>query len=430
MMTEQMSLTVAGSRLAGLYASMRERLQSAGLGLVDQALTGARQFVVLLIASFLMSKEAFADFAIINVASLLLTQLPNYVIRLPMLVLAGSTFSKDQDNYISYIRWLDAGLSMGAGLLVGAYLYVRFERIGAVPIFLFIGMCLATNMLEINRRGLYMARRADIACRGSLVALITASGGLAVVHLWLPLNLALALAIQVLSICAGVALCWRGPFFPQRSQVVTFRNIVLAHQPYAGWELLGGTLLWSSTNGLILFGAKLLTAEEIGAFRLLTSLCGLITLPVLVTEMLLTTRASERFYRQGRAGLAQWLHAMDAQLGRLLIPYLLLTTISCWIFVRVVFSSKYPDSRFMLPIFIAHMSLTILPATRSIALRAMTLQRVVCASELGRGVTCLAFCVLAFALHSALALISAVAFGSLAFLVGQWRSTERELLSR
>lgn len=415
------------SGLISFCAELTKRFGSAGVGFADQALTGARQFTVLWFASILMSKEAFADFAVINSAALLITQLPSYVIRLPMLVLGGSTFSHDRNNYVSRVRWMDAGLSLLVGLVVGAYLLLRFQRISAVAIALFIAMCTFANILEVNRRASYMAGRPWIACRSSAAGLIVASAGLVLLHLWFPLDLTGALAIQVVSILVAIALCWRGPLFPAKDDLMTLKCLMLAHRPYAGWELLGGTLLWCSTNGLIVFFADLMTAGEIGAFRLLTSLSALITLPVGVTEMLLTTRASQLFYRQGRVGLAGWLRSTDAALGRFLIPYLFLTTIGCWIAVRLMFSSKYPEVIFMFPIFAIHMNLTILPATRNIALRAMTLQRLVCVSEIGRGAISLTLCIVAFALHSVVALTFAVPFGTLAFVLGQWRSTRREL---
>jgi hypothetical protein len=430
----KLAALTGGRALAELHSLIlkeksNDRLRPTVIGFLDQILTGARQFIVLLIASWLMKKDAFADFAILNASSLFVVLLPTYSIRLPMLVLGTGRFSKERDNYVSAIRWFDIATTIIGGTIVGTYLLLKFDRLQIWTILLFMVMCIGAGVLELNRRACYVSLRPGLALWGSAISVLLAGGGLYVMHVWRDLDLNSALIVQALSMFGSSVICWRGRLLPTLSESLSLRTILHAHRAYAGWELLGGSLLWMSTNGLIVFGSHLFTASQIGAFRLLASLCNLIALPMNVGEMLLTPPASVRFHNEGKAGLAKWLRKVDHQLGPLLIPYLLITVVGCWLFLKVAIVMRYPEARAMFPIFIVYMGITLLGATRNITLRVMVLSRRICQSEIGRAITCFTVYQIAMAFNAPLVLTSALIFGTLVFFLGQWRSTNRELLA-
>jgi hypothetical protein len=418
---------VPGSSRPKLTPLNNSKIQSSVIGLIDQGLTGARQFLILLIAASFLPRNSFAELAKMSASAPLVLQLSNYCIRLPMLSLAGGVFAQSAGHYLALVRWVDLGVSILVSIIVGLAVVQpsNSEQMTWLALFVVMGAC--GGLLEMNRRICYITQRITIACIGSALSLCSAIIALEVAQHFRALNLSLVLAIQCVSMMLGAVASWRGRLLPYPASPVTIGAFLTAHRAYAGWEMGAGTILWSCTNGLIVFGSSLLTAGQTGAFRLLTSLCQIVVLPLNVAEMSLSTKAAGVFAAEGRAGLGRWLLALDNRFKLLFVPYVALAGLSTWLFSMFFLRRKYPETESMFPVFLIFTVLTILPTTRNITLRAMRLSSRVFQSEVTRGAVCLVICLLAVRMHSATVLTSALAFGTLAFAVSQFLIVRKEV---
>jgi hypothetical protein len=421
---------VLDSYRAKLGAFRDGAITSSIIGLIDQGLTGARQFLILLLAASLLSKDSFAELAIMSATAPLVLQLSNYCVRLPMLSLAGGVFAASTRQYLALVRWIDLGVSTVISVVVGFAVIRPSSRPQMVWLALFVAMGACAALLEMNRRICYITQRISVACIGSALSVCSAVLALEIAQHFGVVDLNVVLAIQSSSMMLGAIISWRGRLLPDRASDVTIRAFLNAHRAYAGWEMAAGTVLWGCTNGLIVLGSGLLTAGQTGAFRLLTSLCQVVVLPVNVAEMSLSTKAAAIFAAEGSAGLGRWITDFEKRFRVLFVPYVALAGLSIWLFSMFFLRRKYPETESMLPSFLIFTVLTLVPVARNIALRAMQLSSRVFQSELTRAAACAAVYVLAVRMHSPVVLTSALAAGTLAFVISQFLIVRHEVFER
>lgn len=399
-----------------LAASSTLAVQAAS-GIADQLCTGSRQTVTLLLAAHYMPVEDFSLLAVLNAVSVLIAQFSNYLFKLPLLVYISGPFAADRNAYASAVRRLDCTLTAALTTILGATVLLR--RSGAVRMELiagFIAFCVASTLLELSRRIAYSSGQSGAALKGSATALITT-----VLSLWL---LGASANISVTSVLFGLTVamaCGVIAFGRSAKGAVRtdWRVVLERHWPYAKWELLGGMCLWFATYGLIGLWTGVLTDGEVGAFRLAHTASGLMMLPPMVAENVLTTKVASSVDEPGGLRFNKYVDLLRRQMFFLFVPYMALTVAVCWLVARFFMVQRYPAVSWMLPLMLVHVAFGLATCGGNIIIRATARTRLIFAGECARALIAAAVCGVATLRHDAALFVAALPAGSFGFWIVQ-----------
>jgi hypothetical protein len=398
--------------------------------LSDQLLAGGRQFLYLFLAARFLDRASFAPIAILSATALVIVQISNYAIRIPMLVYSGTVFEADRNTYWRLLRAIDVTLSAAAALLAALAVSAasNYRMANLIPVFVLAGV--SANLLELERRFCYIRFRPRSALAASLAALLCTVIPLVLLGHSARLTPSRALAILGAAQCAGLLVCFRplaGHSAPSRSRLCW--RVYQAHRDYARWELLGGVLLWLATSGLLVIYQKAYTEEQVGSFRLAMSLCGLVVFPVAVAENSLTTHVAAVLRDQGPAAFRGLLHRFHRYALFLVPCYAVLAGSACALSIALLFGSKYPSMRSMaVPAFL-FTALGLEAAVRNIGLRSMAKPRFVCAAEAARAAVALASSLVLLAMGRPAMMPWCLVTGALAFRITQRHHWGRSALA-
>ncbi len=338
------------------YRNFIPWLMKGSLAILDQALFTGSNFVISIMLARWLTPEAYGTYAVAFAIFLLLLVFYQALILEPMLVFGGSLYRNCVRDYIRSLLVLHSalGLVMLIVVFLAAGVALRLDRSGSLPGAL-AGVGIATPLVLLfwlAKRIFYVMLSPAASVCGALLYSILLIGGLAVLYRRGSLSPFSALVLMgIAGLGSGVFLfTYLGFRLPASEYVLEIAEIWRRHWRYGRWALAANAMMWVPVSIYYPLLSAFSGMTQAGELKALMNFFS----PVLQTCAALASLMlpyGTRVLREKGLGLANSVsQRMTFLCLSCAIPYWLAVLLFKGPVFRVVYSGRYTEVAYLLPI--------------------------------------------------------------------------------
>ena len=327
-----------------------------GLALLDQGIFSGSNFVISILLARWMSAEQYGMYADAFAVFLFLLNFHQALLLEPMLVFGSSAYRRCLHGYMKVLVLLHLGMTfvMALGLCISAVIVSKVGQ-GSGLSGALLGVAFATPtvlLLWLIRRAFYLKLSPAPSVRAALIYCVLTMGGLALVYRYHYLSAFSAFLLMGFGGLGAsiVLLQYLMSELSSNETTPPLLDIWRRHWRYGRWALGANALMWIPINAFYPILSKLSGMTQAGELKALMNLASPMLQACAALHMLLLPYSARVFEARGPEGINLVLKRMTLLCAGCAIPYWMMVLAFQRSAFRVLYSGRYTDVAYLLPV--------------------------------------------------------------------------------